>query len=825
MRKTWMAIAVMSGCVAILSSCGTSSLPQTILPTPAQAVTAAKAALTIGYVAGDSASSVTQNVTLPATAANGAVVRWSSSDPGVISTTGVVTRHATSDVSVTLSATITVGSASGGKTFVLTVKAQMTDVQAVAGAKAALQIGYAPGDAASSVTQNVSLPVAGLDGCTVSWSSSTPSVVSTNGTVTQSLTGDVLVTLTATIRLNAATTSKVFIVTVKAEMTDAQAVAAAKAALQIGYAAGDSASSVTQNLNLPLTGSEGCTVRWSSSNAPVISNSGVVQRPAEGNTPVMLTATISSNAVSDTAEFTVDVVGQISDAAAVAAAKAALQIGYAAGDSAASVTQNVTLVASGADACSIAWSSDTPAVISNSGVVVQPAGSPAVVTLTATISSHAVSDTEAFVLDVQPAMSDAAAVEADKAALTIGYGPGDSAASVTGNLVLPTSGTHGSTITWASNNPVVISPSGGVTVPSDSDVSVTMTATIARGVASDTAIFPLTVKAMLLSSWVDVTKISPGNGAIEVDPGIIVGIPFQRALDASTVNNTTFQLIQTSNSQAVPVVVSYDAVNKMVSLTPQSELAQATQFTTIVGTTLKDGMEASLPSSMQFNFTTLSYADILAQWKFDGDGSDASGNGNDLTNISGTFDTEIVHQGSASLYLNSADGTATSNIDLGTQLTVAVWVNVDNPIQPSINTIMANTGTDEEANGFKLCINHWNTSDQSVVIEVGDGMTGGKWITAPGLIQPGNWYHVAFVIDEPNQVMKIYYNGVQAPLSFTSDQGYTVDQFHYDFSTSGPFTIGAFPVEAYYFKGHLDDMRVYNRILSDDEIAKIAQEN
>jgi hypothetical protein len=231
---------------------------------------------------------------------------------------------------------------------------------------------------------------------------------------------------------------------------------------------------------------------------------------------------------------------------------------------------------------------------------------------------------------------------------------------------------------------------------------------------------------------------------------------------------------------------------------------------------------------MGFSFTTLSYADILAQWKFDGDASDASGNGNTLVlnGFDGTspFDTTVAHQGVASLYLNGSGQSATSNINLGTQLTAAVWVNVDNPIQPNINTIMANTVPPEQSNGFKLCINHWLTSDESVVIEVGDGSTGGKWITGPGLIEPGSWYHLAFVIDQPNQVMKIYYNGALAPLSSTSDQGFTQDQFSYNFNTSGPFTIGAFPDNFYFYKGHLDDMRVYNRVLTDEEIAKIAQE-
>jgi len=49
-----------------------------------------------------------------------------------------------------------------------------------------------------------------------------------------------------------------------------------------------------------------------------------------------------------------------------------------------------------------------------------------------------------------------------------------------------------------------------------------------------------------------------------------------------------------------------------------------------------------------------------------------------------SFDTDAVHEGSI------------SNIDLGGQLTVAVWVNVDNPIQDSLTTIRANASAQEK---------------------------------------------------------------------------------------------------------------------------------
>jgi hypothetical protein len=496
--------------------------------TEAQAVGAAKAALTIGYAAGDSASSVTQNLTLAATGIDGSTVAWESNAPTVVSNAGVVARPNIGDASVTLTATITVGAASDSKDFPITVIAQMTAAQAIAAAKAALEIGYQSGDADSTVTRDLSLPTTGANNCSITWSSSDPAISST-GKVTQPVGNDLPVTLTATITCNGASDTKDFIVVVKAQMTDAEAVAAAKAALQIGYSGSDSASSVSGDLTLPTSGSSTCTISWSLGNPSLIADDGtLVQRPSIGNAQVTLTATISLNAASDSASFVVTVVGQMSDEDAVATAKAALNIEYGSGDFAAHVTKNITLPQAGLNACTVSWNSDTPGTITTVGAVTQPlSGNPVVVTMTATITSHSYSDSKVFVLTVAPPITDADVVAADKAALTIGFSAGDTASSVTGNLSLPTSETGGSTISWVSSNTAVISNSGGVTVPSDNDASVTMTATITYGSASDTRDFPLTVKATLLSDWVNSLAISPGNGAIEVDPEIIVRIPFQ----------------------------------------------------------------------------------------------------------------------------------------------------------------------------------------------------------------------------------------------------------------------------------------------------------
>ncbi|WP_029100335.1 immunoglobulin-like domain-containing protein [Brevibacillus thermoruber] len=98
-------------------------------------------------------------------------------------------------------------------------------------------------------------------------------------------------------------------------------------------------------------------------------------------------------------------------------------------------------------------------------------------------------------LDTDAIASDAAAVAADKAALAVNYNGTDATINLT------TTGTNGSTITWADTTDAanVATVTGGTvaitrSAADDTDDTVVLTATITKGTASDTATFTITVK-------------------------------------------------------------------------------------------------------------------------------------------------------------------------------------------------------------------------------------------------------------------------------------------------------------------------------------------
>ncbi|MFI7542098.1 family 43 glycosylhydrolase [Actinoplanes sp. NPDC049599] len=160
----------------------------------------------------------------------------------------------------------------------------------------------------------------------------------------------------------------------------------------------------------------------------------------------------------------------------VAGDKAALTLG----DTSA-VTADLSLPAAGpAYGSKLTWATSDPDVITAAGAVTRPAAD-TTVTLTATVSSGSVSDTRAFAVTVKAALSAAERVEEARAALTV-----TNLDDVRGNLTLPVTGRHGTTVAWSSADAATISPTGVVRRPAAGSPArrVDLTATVSLGAVS-----------------------------------------------------------------------------------------------------------------------------------------------------------------------------------------------------------------------------------------------------------------------------------------------------------------------------------------------------
>jgi hypothetical protein len=253
------------------------------------------------------------------------------------------------------------------------------------------------------------------------------------------------VTLTATVSKSGHESTQISSISVTVAQgaeSDEQAVVDAKDVLTYEVLLLNTANSdknnITKNINLSKKGLNKATIGWLSNNPTVISSTGIVSRPfTTTNTTVTLTATISRGDVSNSSQFTFIVPGtQDSDEDAVAKGKIALTDsvilnGNADKDSILSDVYLPSIV----NNVNIIWdSTDNSTVNSTDGAVTRPEVDTEV-TITAILTSNAITGTKTFLLTVKqrPAVADAGGkveVSTDDTEIMIDTSNADSISSI-----------------------------------------------------------------------------------------------------------------------------------------------------------------------------------------------------------------------------------------------------------------------------------------------------------------------------------------------------------------------------------------------------------
>jgi len=204
--------------------------------------------------------------------------------------------------------------------------------------------------------------------------------------------------------------------------------------------------------------------------------------------------------------------------------------------------------------------------------------------------------------------------------------------------------------------------------------------------------------------------------------------------------------------------------------------------------------------------------ELVGWWKLD-DGSgltaiDSSGNGNDgtLTNMSGNEWTVGQIGGALELdgsndYVDMGDA---ESLNITDAITVTAWIKPSNP-GGNWQSIIANSPTGGQ-------YNYWfylesNALKLSVYSSTYPNLTVSNAIGTADI-----WYHIAFTAID-GSTMKIFVNGNEVG-SGTAGTGHW---------SGGYTTIGDLrPGRNIHFNGTIDDVRIYNRALSAEEVAGLA---
>ena len=203
---------------------------------------------------------------------------------------------------------------------------------------------------------------------------------------------------------------------------------------------------------------------------------------------------------------------------------------------------------------------------------------------------------------------------------------------------------------------------------------------------------------------------------------------------------------------------------------------------------------------------------LLASWSFNNNTNDASGNGFDATLRGNAGYSEDAAKGSHSLLLNGEpDYVRVGAFDFGDEFTICAWAFLEIE-QTNIQTIIGNAMGGSAIDGFKLFINNWETNNKRIIIETSDGTTRLDAVSPENTFEEGFWNHVAVTIDRPNGVAQIYYNGEEV-----TESGAIVP----DMQVTQSVTIGSMSGPDWYWTGMIDDVRIYQGLLTVDEIDNV----
>ncbi len=158
---------------------------------------------------------------------------------------------------------------------------------------------------------------------------------------------------------------------------------------------------------------------------------------------------------------------------------------------------------------------------------------------------------------------------------------------------------------------------------------------------------------------------------------------------------------------------------------------------------------------------------------------------------------EVEHSASQEIYTN--------------QITLSVWIKLNRDVGNDEGRIVAKQ-LDEE-NSWALAIygeGYSGSTGNQIVFHDSDGSSLWYDCISPTHLNANQWYHIA-ATDTAGRI-EIYLNG---KLDWSSDAGYGIPS-----EIQAPIRVGRAHYRAY-FNGSMDDLRVYNRALSEAEVGEL----
>lgn len=210
---------------------------------------------------------------------------------------------------------------------------------------------------------------------------------------------------------------------------------------------------------------------------------------------------------------------------------------------------------------------------------------------------------------------------------------------------------------------------------------------------------------------------------------------------------------------------------------------------------------------------------LIAYFPFNNSGADSSGNDNnvfyykDITSVANRFGkaNSAFSFNGVSSYMTVPDKQSLrlSNTDF----TISTWIKLDDYNNNDLGSLILSKRFSGYNRGYNFGINGVGTTPiGSIQFGPGGGL---PTVTSTTLVAKGNWYMITMVYNLSTSKMKVYKNGIYdtEAVIYPLDGSINADMY---IGRDNPL-LGT----NYFLKGSLDDMRIYKRALTAQQIQRL----
>ena len=197
------------------------------------------------------------------------------------------------------------------------------------------------------------------------------------------------------------------------------------------------------------------------------------------------------------------------------------------------------------------------------------------------------------------------------------------------------------------------------------------------------------------------------------------------------------------------------------------------------------------------------YAELVSEWRFDGNAKDSKGNNHGRLKGNPTWTSDRYGNPGKALNLDGIDDYVNcgndESLNLTSAITLEAWVKTTSSAWQGIAVKWPGgksyaLSTDYIANGQVMFLLSYNGTDYYVITGTTD------------LANTG-WHHIAGTYD--GAWMRLYVDGMEES---SREESFTIH------AGTGELTIGSWSPSVHPFNGTIDEVKIYNRALSAEEI-------